>query len=1588
MAAVRIRADGDASGAVTVRARYTTSPITDLRHNGTQIARVTQTATQSGFQLTGVTPSLSADSYIWIDGWDHTSTNTTFPEFAAATISDRRLRIDIATVSTATSTTITDLTNQTSYQVRVRARNSAGWGAWSTVSSGTPLGTPDPPTGLWLESGDRQFIARWTAPANNGGSTISDYDIQYRTDTPGATWISWQASTISTATTATVTGVTNGSKYQVRVRAVSSAGDGPWTGAVIDTAGKPAPPTVTVSTIRRPLPPGKTDKGGLLSITLVAAANGSAVTDYDLRYRRAGTTTWYTYRDRSLDSGKLTGNEASGAADPIDFGTFSTPSGAVSVTREAVGTDNGLYKFSKAVDQLWIRAGGTITGGGTVVARWHTAKPTAANLATAGTEVFSVDTESDHTFWQDGWVVNLPANAYVWLHTSDTETLTERRLQLDFTDNLATGAIVLTGLRNGTTYELQGRATNDRGTGAWASASGTSGTPTPPVVDIPTAKHQALDVSWASPVSDNGSEVGGYDVRYRAGSSGAWTSWPHTTTTRSATITDLANDTEYEVAVRARNDRGNSFWSAAVKATPVPQAPEAPAVPTLTSSGTTMTVSWTEPEANGADITDYDVQYCSTNCAGDTYWTSLPDTSDSTNLTATITNLINGLTYQVRVRAQNSVGTSEWSSASTHIIGRPSAPAAPTLTTGNAQMTATWTAASDNGSAITDYDVQYCSTNCDMVGNWTSLPDATDSTALNATITGLTNGTTYSVRVRAENSNGAGPWSTASSIKAGLPGAPAAPTLEVGSERLNVRWLAPSGNGSTLTGYDLRHCKTNCESGDENVWTIRFIGTTVGSPRVVLEDLTNGATYYVQVRARNTHGNGAWSPWVTATLGTPRAPSAPTLTAGDHKIVVSWTSPGDNGSAINDYDVRHCSTDCGTESNWTSLSDTTDSTERPVAISSLDTDTTYQVQVRAQNSLGAGPWSAASTLNLAVSPVPASGLRYCDPDGLTQLWVDYECYIKVGEGGIKAFDTVTVRGSGGDYIEKTEHPSVGLVQVLAYNPQGGFAIVETSLNGVTQDVFMIDVIRFGIRDHRLTRGNQTATLTVWLHSPTHSSPDIYRNNGVDYARSTARLSLPADLRGATHDGDNPLGAWVREPTQVVDQHGDSITFNLLVLSAGTHTITIEAYRPGPDAGCPTQGPLRCYTPPAPRTDISYVTQAEASATFQSATVAPPAAPTGLAAAAGDESVTLSWDDPSDSLITGYEYRMRWAGVAWQSWTPISGSDTATTSHTITGLTNGTEYRFRVRAVNPAGPGTTAPNAHPWYVDATPQVPPDPPAAPSSVTVTRADGTLTASWPAVDGATSYHITYTSDNGGSWQLAALNHLTNSITIDSATNGATYIVGVRARNSGGDSGWRNSPPAGPYTPAVPPAAPSSVTVTRADGTLTASWPVVDGATSYHVTYTSDNGGSWQLAALNHSTNSITIDSATNSATYVVGVRARNSGGDSGWRNSPSSGPYAPTAPAAPSSVTVIRGDGTLTASWPVVDGATSYHVTYTLDNGGSWQLAALNHLTNSITIDSATNGATYIVGVRARNSGGDSGWRNSPPAAPQAPSALSLL
>ena len=75
----------------------------------------------------------------------------------------------------------------------------------------------------------------------------------------------------------------------------------------------------------------------------------------------------------------------------------------------------------------------------------------------------------------------------------------------------------------------------------------------------------------------------------------------------------------------------------------------------------------------------------------------------------------------------------------------------------------------------------------------------------------------------------------------------------------------------------------------------------------------------------------------------------------------------------------------------------------------------------------------------------------------------------------------------------------------------------------------------------------------------------------------------------------------------------------------------------------------------------------------------PSAPRNLVAIGGDEQVTLTWDAPEDDddAITDYEYRIDGKG----SWISIGSTDT---THTVTGLTNGTAYVFQVRAVNAVG----------------------------------------------------------------------------------------------------------------------------------------------------------------------------------------------------------------------------------------------------------------------------------------------------------------
>jgi outer membrane protein OmpA-like peptidoglycan-associated protein len=87
----------------------------------------------------------------------------------------------------------------------------------------TPVNTvAGAPTAVSATAGDASASVSWTAPASNGGAAITNYQIEYSSDS-GATWTIF-VRTVSTATSATVTGLVNGLGYTFRVKAVNSVG--------------------------------------------------------------------------------------------------------------------------------------------------------------------------------------------------------------------------------------------------------------------------------------------------------------------------------------------------------------------------------------------------------------------------------------------------------------------------------------------------------------------------------------------------------------------------------------------------------------------------------------------------------------------------------------------------------------------------------------------------------------------------------------------------------------------------------------------------------------------------------------------------------------------------------------------------------------------------------------------------------------------------------------------------------------------------------------------------------------------------------------------------------------------------------------------------------------------------------------------------------------------------------------------------------------------------------------------------------------------------------------------------------------------
>ena len=168
----------------------------------------------------------------------------------------------------------------------------------------------------------------------------------------------------------------------------------------------------------------------------------------------------------------------------------------------------------------------------------------------------------------------------------------------------------------------------------------------------------------------------------------------------------------------------------------------------------------------------------------------------------------------------------------------------------------------------------------------------------------------------------------------------------------------------------------------------------------------------------------------------------------------------------------------------------------------------------------------------------------------------------------------------------------------------------------------------------------------------------------------------------------------------------------------------------------------------------------------------PSAPENLTAAPSNGQVALSWTAPADngdSAITGYQVSKD-GGV---SWTNVG----LTTAYTFTNLTNGTEYTFKVRAVNSAGSGAEASRT------ATPTSAPSVPTVPRNFTASPGFERVILNWdaPTSNGGSSilrYEVS--QNNGADWTSAGLY---TSYEFTGLTNGTEYTFKVRAVNSAGN-------------------------------------------------------------------------------------------------------------------------------------------------------------------------------------------------------------
>lgn len=687
------------------------------------------------------------------------------------------------------------------------------------------------------------------------------------------------------------------------------------------------------------------------------------------------------------------------------------------------------------------------------------------------------------------------------------------------------------------------------------------------------------------------------------------------------------------------------------------------------------------------------------------------------------------------------------------------------------ELTVTWAQPTIAGSLATNsYVVQWKSGDEDYAT--TRQQDTENRTA---SISGLTKGTEYTVRVASVNAAGPGPWSAETSARpATAPGLVSGFNVEPGNTELTLTWEPPVDNGgSNITGYlvqwtanrrvePLQHRIDDPAARTHTITGLR--NTTAADP----------SAYDVWITAINPAGSGPRTPApdgspvspTTVAPGLPTSLGASASPTSGTELIVEWKAPlDDGGEAVDSYRVeRNCAN--GNRLGWVTTGIPGNPAGRvdvpnvptetySITISGLTNGAPCQVRVRAVNSKSSptGPWPWAST---AATPLQTPEPPTLDVTGVQSahksLVLTWAAPTNTGGSPITGYEITYASGGAPVQINvagtETSATISGLANGFGYTVSVK-AVTAAGSSGPSAEVTAVPKA-VPSAPRNLTAGpppvvvesgkpaavDPESLLVIW-DQPTDNDTNPVLGYVLQYRESYVPASSP-DTRDAIRAGD-----WTDVTLSAADiasrsatisglkdrrsgsTTGRGVSFDIRVQATNDHDGDDGDAGAGDDDGT-TANPTPAEGGPWAQTAATPATQPASIAADKTAIA------TNIDVETGFQLLTVTWNPPDDGGSPLTHYMLKYAeGDSGQFGDEIR-IDAPTTRHTITGLKDGTDYVVVIRAANAVGSSADSDESS-GFTDSVPPAPQTVTAAAATVNSdgTPGDGTqLTVSWSAV------------------------------------------------------------------------------------------------------------------------------------------------------------------------------------------------------------------------------------------------------------------